>query len=238
MRKGRSGSPKVGGSATRGKQGGGVPQSAASPKDAKPSQSRRGKTFSTSPSESGGGGSVNQNMRTPVASRGGGGGGGGGDGGGDSASPGTPASRRKGSDTPRTPLTTLAVSSNVAPSPSSEAPLLHSPFFGAQSSPGWNVLHDGTPGLSDSVVSEQANFLVRRRRRHDDFFKVVLIARATTTPIRQPFVCRRPIIGACAQIRLFLFFPLAKPRHPPLSSSLRFFLVTPLHPPSPSHTTD
>ena len=95
-----------------------------------------------SPSASGD--SVN-NMRTPVGSRDG-----------DGSSPGTPASRRKGGDTPRTPLTTLAASPNVAPV--TDGPL-HSPFFGAQGSPGW-MLNDGTPGLSDSVVSEQANYLV------------------------------------------------------------------------------
>lgn len=181
MRKGRSGSPKVGESATRGREGV-IPQS-ASPKEA---LARRGnktqqKQLSLSPSGSsaGAGGSVNKTaaLRTPVSranaqST---------DGDGDGSSPGTPASRRKGSDTPRTPLTTLASSPNVAPS--SEAPL-HSPFFGAQGSPGW-MLHDGTLGLSDSVVSEQANYLVRetttKRRR---IFKVdgvtTLFPRVTT----------------------------------------------------------
>lgn len=156
MRKGRPASPKVGGSATRGKEGV-IPQS-ASPKEAPARRGNKTQQKQPSPSHSGssaGGGSVNKSasLCTPVSrasaqST---------DGDGNSSSPGTPASRRKGGDTPRTPLTTLASSPNVAPS--SEAPL-HSPFLGAQGSPGW-MLHDGTPGLSDSVVYEQANFLVR-----------------------------------------------------------------------------
>jgi hypothetical protein len=79
---------------------------------------------------------------------------------GEGSSPGTPASRRKGgAEHARTPLGALAHSPNVAPTPNDDQ--LHSPFFG-QGSPGWQ-LSDGTPGLSDSVVSEQANYLVRER---------------------------------------------------------------------------
>jgi hypothetical protein len=59
-------------------------------------------------------------------------------------------------------LTTLSASPNVAatPQPDESSPALLSPYFFGAQSPGWLV--GGTPGLSDSVVSEQANFLVRR----------------------------------------------------------------------------
>lgn len=148
MRRARSGSSKAGGSVSRGK-GGVLPQS-ASPKDA-PLSKRGGNKSplqSSVMSPSASGGSVT-NMRTPVGSRDG-----------NDSSPGTPASRRKGGDTPRTPLTTLAASPNVAPVTGGP---LHSPFFGAQGSPGWMLHHEGTPGLSDSVVSEQANYLVSEK---------------------------------------------------------------------------
>ena len=75
----------------------------------------------------------------------------------------SPTSSTKG--TPRTPLNVLSGSPNVVP-PSTGGganALLYSPFPGGEisngASPAWNVA-DRTPGLSDSLVSEQANFLV------------------------------------------------------------------------------
>ena len=77
----------------------------------------------------------------------------------------TPPSRCKGGETPRTPLGNLASSPNVPPTPATDV-ALDSPYFasGEDGSPGW-ILNDGTPGLSDSVVSEHANHLVEALMR-------------------------------------------------------------------------
>ena len=77
----------------------------------------------------------------------------------------TPPSRCKGGETPRTPLGNLASSPNVPPTPATDG-ALDSPYFASaeDGSPGW-ILNDGTPGLSDSVVSEHANHLVEALMR-------------------------------------------------------------------------
>ena len=77
----------------------------------------------------------------------------------------TPPSRCKGGETPRTPLGNLASSPNVPQTPATDG-ALDSPYFasGEDGSPGW-ILNDGTPGLSDSVVSEHANHLVEALMR-------------------------------------------------------------------------
>lgn len=133
MRKGRSGSPMVGESTRTGR--GGIPRS-MSPAEAK----ARAKGKSPEPTTRG----MASRSRTPLS-----------------------RTKSMGSDdpvspkpTPRTPLTTLTSSPNVAHTPSSNP----NTSFGSDRtlSPGWGILGGGddTPGLSDSVVSEQADFLV------------------------------------------------------------------------------
>ena len=77
----------------------------------------------------------------------------------------TPPSQCKGGETPRTPLGNLASSPNVPPTPATDG-ALDSPYFasGENGSPGW-ILNDGTPGLSDSAVSEHADHLVEALMR-------------------------------------------------------------------------
>ena len=71
----------------------------------------------------------------------------------------------QGGETPRTPLGNLASSPNVPPTPATDG-ALDSPYFasGESGSPGW-ILNDGTPGLSDSAVSEHADHLVEALMR-------------------------------------------------------------------------
>ena len=145
MRKGRQASPKVGGSAVRG-VGGQTPRSASpkAPSSARSAQTRK------SP-----GGSE---TRTPLARAKSAGDV-------DGRTLATPPSQCKGGETPRTPLGNLASSPNVPPTPATDG-ALDSPYFasGESGSPGW-ILNDGTPGLSDSAVSEHADHLVEALMR-------------------------------------------------------------------------
>ncbi len=140
MRKGRSGSPMVGESTRTGR--GGIPRS-VSLAEAVAKARAKGKSGTPEPTTRG----VASRSRTPLSR---------------TKSPGSSHANDPTSPkpTPRTPLTILASSPNVAHTPSSNP----NTSFGSDRtlSPGWGLFQGGddTPGLSDSVVSEQADFLV------------------------------------------------------------------------------
>ena len=145
MRKGRSGSPMVGESTRTGR--GGIPRS-VSPAEAVAKARAKGKSGTPEPTTRG----VASRSRTPLSR---------------TKSPGSSHANDPTSPkpTPRTPLTILASSPNVAHTPSSNP----NTSFGSDRtlSPGWGLFQGGddTPGLSDSVVSEQADFLVEQIAR-------------------------------------------------------------------------